>query len=135
MWPFNNLHITWELPWSEPEPENCDASADWVTERYKGKDPHYKVMGVIKSHKKIKGWWKTIREWVAHTEIWVWKKGKKRPEPVGESLFCIYFRSKSKIYLIQKYDLQTKRPVDLPSDEEQRVRLAVIKSKNKWRWF
>jgi len=125
MWPFNNLHITWELPWTKPRPENCDLGADWDMEQYDFPYPHYKVMGELH----------TLDGWLGHSEIWCWKKGKELPEPIGGSEFCIYFRNKSTIDLVQLYDPNTKRPVDLPSDEEQRVRLAVIKSKNKWRLF
>ena len=133
MWPFNNLHRCWEWPWKSPAPANCDSNADHVIADYSYDDtvPHYKVMGVIKTRKT--GWAK--KSWRAHTEVWLQAKGKESPEPVGESLFCIYFRSKSKIYLVQGYDRTTKRPVDLPSNVEERVRQAVIKSKNKWRWF
>lgn len=137
IWPFNkiwkalkNQHITWELPWKKPRPENCDSGADWDMKQYDFDYPHYKVMGDILCDRG-----NAPRGWVGHTEIWGWPKGDKLPGPIGYSLFCIYFRNKSRIDLVQLYNKRTKKPMNLPSEEEARVRAAVIKSKNKWRWF
>jgi len=124
---FSKLQWYWILPWSKADPSECHEVADYNLGGYHGSGPVYGVYGEVDT---VRGGWK------GHKESWEWEDEVKGgdPDPIGNSLFCIH-RQKSMIDLVQGYDPETRQYFDLESGEEERVRLAIEKSKNKWRWF
>ena len=118
-------------PWSKADPTDCNEHSAEGLEGYYGPGPIYGVFGQVR----VRGFYGD--GYGGHVEGWEGENMARGglPQPIGNSIFCIQ-RKKSMVNLVKLYDRKQKKYiVILPPEEERRIRLAVIASKNKWRWL